>query len=116
VHQRQGARELAAGLPHVSSSSSTSFRFGFALDLAGKFGGRISELMRASRDTFEPSTQSPAHAARADDALAVRDERRWLADDGPARAERPRALREQPGQRTPSGGGAANVQLRPLEL
>ena len=65
---------------------------------------------------FNLPTRGVPNAARADDALPVRDERRRLADDGPARAERPRALREQPGQRTPSGGGAANVQLRPLEL
>ena len=70
---------------------------------------------RSRQASFNLPQQWRPHAARGDDALPGPDERRRLADDGPARAERPRALREQPGQRTPSGR-AANVQLRPLEL
>ena len=51
----------------------------------------------------------------ADDAFPEPDEGERLADGGSARTARARAVRDQPDDRSPSGG-AANVQLRPLEL
>ena len=57
----------------------------------------------------------PHGAQQADDALPEPDEGERLADGGSARTARARAVRDQPDDRSPSGG-AANVQLRPLEL